>query len=173
MGFNEGAKAERCGEGAGAKGGVEFDNDAAMAFAVIEGARGYIHVVHFFEANALCAYLDFIGKAVFGAAAFVFNRKGAKATGDGGVGVVLDNVGAASNAELFGAKLNGAVDADSPSVFGSGEVGAFVEDVAFRGGAVVAPNAFDVNERRLAFAKDDVLQAGERDNVVGFARSLT
>src|SRR5262249_2750826 len=74
--------------------GVERDLDPAVALAVEERAFVHVDAVHLFEAERLCAELHAVGELVLGAASLVLHGEGAEAGGRGGVGVVLDDVGA-------------------------------------------------------------------------------
>lgn len=143
-----GGFAERC---------VEGDDLAAFGGVVEEGSFVNFDAEHFFQRHGLGAELDLVGKTVVAAAAFVFNRVGLR--------MKLHDISDAEHAESAGGDGQGA--SDPVTVFGTcgSVVHALVEVAAFEGEAVFLEDALDVDESALAGTKDDVLQAGQGEQV--------
>ncbi len=78
----------------------------------------------------------------------------------------LDDIGLAGEAEAEGAEAESAGDAEAGSGLGGAVVGAVVEDAALGGETVFGPGLLDMNEGPLPLAEGEVLEAGERQQVV-------
>ena len=157
---------------AGAETWGEGDFGSAAALAVVKRTVVDLGIEHFFETEGLGAELDFVAGIELGLAAFVFDGEGAPTAFESGeldaVGgfVKFDDVGLPSEAEAEGVDTEAARSADAWAAFGTGLVGAFVEDAPFGGEAIFLPHLFEVDEAPLAFAEEEVLEAGEWEEVV-------
>jgi len=143
---------------------VEFDGQAAARLAVEERAVRHGDVQHLFDAQRLGAELDFIGVVRFGPAAFVLDRERRddlfSAIGE------RDTIGHAGKAKLQRAQGDTARDARVAAGFAAELMNAGVQDAAFGGVLVAVPEAFEMNERALSRAEDEMLQRGERQHLV-------
>lgn len=160
------------GFGAGAKLRGELDLGSTARLTVEECAIADFATKHFFEAEGLGAELDFVAGVAFGFAAFVFDGEGSPQTGEVGewdaVGglVEFDDVGLTGEAELEGVEAEAAGGADTWATFGTWGVGAFVEDAPFGSEAIFLPQLFDVDKPPLPLTEEEVLEAGEWEEVV-------
>lgn len=140
-------------DGGLAQGSIKGNDLPAFRGVVEERAFRYLDVEHLFQRHGLRAELDLIGQAVMAATALVFDRVGLR--------MKLDDVGHAIDPEPVGDQRQGARDPVAFFGAGGGVIHPFVQVPAFEGEPVFRENAFDVNQRALARAEYDVLQAGQ------------
>lgn len=158
--------------GAGAKLRGELDLGSTARLTVEECAIADFATKHFFEAEGLGAELDFVAGVAFGFAAFVFDGEGSPQTGKVGewdaVGglVEFDDIGLTGEAEFEGVEAEAAGGADTWATFGTWGVGAFVEDAPFGSETIFLPQLFDVDKPPLPLTEEEVLEAGEWEEVI-------
>ncbi len=82
----------------------------------------------------------------------------------------LDRIGASEEPEPVGAKRHAADDLGASAKIAPWSIGASVENAPGGRRRVLLPCALDVDERGLPLAVHEVLQTGEGEQIVGFAR---
>ncbi len=158
--------------GAGAKLRGELDLGSTARLTVEQSAIADFATKHFFQTEGLGAELDFVAGVAFGFAAFVFDGEGSPQTGKVGewdaVGglVEFDDIGLTGEAEFEGVEAEAAGGADTWATFGTWGVGAFVEDAPFGSETIFLPQLFDVDKPPLPLTEEEVLEAGEWEEVI-------
>jgi hypothetical protein len=148
------------------QGFVEVHFEAAAGLAVEERAPGHGLAEHFFQAQGLSAELDLVRTVGFGAAALVFDGIGEPGAGVFFGAVELDDVRLSREAEPEAAQRQAADDPEVPSGFGLSAVRPLVEMGTLDGQRVVHPDPLEVDESALALTEEQVLEGGEREEVV-------
>ena len=78
----------------------------------------------------------------------------------------LDHIGLAGDPQFQGPDRERPGDANTGSGFEVVSVGALVQSCAFDGQPVFGPESFDVDQRALSLAKNQVLQRRDRQQLI-------
>jgi len=156
-------------QGVLAQGGVEEDLRAAALAPEEDGTLGNPGIEHLFEAQRLGTELDAIRlvERRLGAAAFVLDDDDARRTAWAGV-VEFHHVGLADQPVAIGADFESAGDPQAGAVFFAPArvVHHAVQSPALGRKPIVRPDTFQMHQRRTARAEDEVLQGGDRQELV-------
>lgn len=136
-----------------------MDLGAAAFFTVVEVAGGDGGMEHFLQAHRLGAELDLIGTVAFGFAAFVFHGS------NRAVGMKLDDIALAADAETHRADAEIARDAHTVADFRWTVVSAFMKGTALSGEFVFSPHLFQMDEGALARTEKPVLEGRNGDGI--------
>ncbi len=142
------------------EGVVASDVRAALFFTVKKASVGNGNAEHFLDAHGLGAELHFIGAVSFWFAALVFDGE------DIPIGVKLDNVALARDAEAHRPYGKAASDADLIFCFVRPVMGFLMEDVSFRSETIFGPYLFQVDQCALPRAIQPVLERGKREELI-------
>ena len=155
--------------------GVEDDIEAVAGLSVKEGARGNGDSQHLFQTESLGAELDLIGAMTFGFAALVLYGEGLPGAGYARQGcsgravrhaMKFDDIRPAGKPEAQVAKRQPASDAQVAAGLPNAAVRLLMKMPAFHGQRVFHPDLFQVDESALPFAEQQVLERGDREEVV-------
>ena len=145
--------------GFGAQRRVEGHQRATPGLAVEKRAFRHRLAQHFFEAQRLGADLHFVAPVGFGMAALVFDGVGRGA-------VEFDDVRLADEAQPQRPQRQIPRDAHIAANFVPGGMDMVVSQPPFGRETVLAPGLFDVDQRALPLAIQQVLQGGKGQEVV-------
>jgi hypothetical protein len=147
----------------------ELDLDPAVAFSIEEHPSRNPRAQHFLQAQRLGAELDLVGEQVLDPASLVFHRHGSPPRLIS-IGMELDDVRPADQAQSVGTKRHRSRHPHSPAKIGAGQVGSLVEEAPSHGRCVVHPEALEDDQHRLPLAIHEVLERRDREVIVPLAR---
>ena len=150
---------------------VEIDQRPPAVFALEKATAGYRHAKHLFNAQRLCAELDFIRPMGFRLAAFVLDRI------DDPIPVKLHDIALPGNPESERAHRQAARDAHARLAFIRSIVGLLMKHLSLGGEFVFRPRLLQMDQAALARTIQPMLERGERQELVigehGKNRDLT
>ena len=134
------------------------DRVASAGLAVKQGAFRHLAAEHLLQADRLGAELNLVGAMCLGFAAFVLDREGARRTAG-----EFDDVGDTRDAERQRAQRQPAHDPHPRPALWPARIDPLMQDAALGGGAVLRPQAFDMDQGALPRAEQLMLQRRQWD----------
>jgi hypothetical protein len=143
--------------------GSELDDDAPPRPDVVEGASRNVDAPHFFERHRLGAELNTIGLERTAAATLRLDREEARLTL---IGLDLDAIGLAYESELAAPEPDAPLHLYVLTPSTARNVCRRMPQPPIDSQVILSEHAFDVDQGTLPATKDDMLDAGERQEVV-------
>lgn len=150
---------------------VEDHRHPAVTRPIEERAVRHVRFESLFEAHRLRAELHFVSEEILHAAAFELDGKRAHSGGRKWIFAQFDRIGPAHDAESFTTQDHAAHDPRAATKISARQIGSLVEDPSRRSCGIFLPDPLNMDERCLPLAVNEVLQAGQRHEIVSLARS--
>jgi hypothetical protein len=146
-----------CG-GEHAQSSIEGDRLAPPDLAIKQGTLAHFAAEHLLQADRLGAELHLVGPVRLGLSALVFDREGSRRAAR-----KFNDVGQSGDAERQRAQRQPAHDPNARPALGPPRIDPLMQDAALGSGAVLRPQALDMDQGALPRAEQLMLQRRQRD----------